>query len=372
MREPPERRELLGADARRRRGGIFTCWSQPRSDAARVEVVDLGDALLQLVRTRVCIDANRTAPCRGRAPSDSHARMTTPAFAALELASDGSAPSVVALRSEGGSVLVRRRIQDPVCPRHRRAPVPREGGGRSVGRAPPPRSRLATAGCHGSRRAPASFRRRRWTEAFVLGGSHLAASSRSGSVGWRRRSRATSCSRSGSRSSAPVACERADRLELLLRGAARAHEVRVVGVREPVRLGARRGDDRRAPRARAPCRPRPRRSSTASIASQPLRVGDGVAAAVEDAEARRRLRRRRERRNSAPSERGRAQLEVRRARARERAAAEQRAAEVGAAAAGAADHALRRPLERRVPRVEDARLDERRERARRRPSTCSW
>ena len=49
---------------------------------------------------------------------------------------------------------------------------------------------------------------------------------------------------------------------------------------------------------------------------------------------------------------------MRRARPRERAATEQRAAQIRPAAAGATDDALRRPLHRRVPGVEDARLDE--------------
>ena len=49
-------------------------------------------------------------------------------------------------------------------------------------------------------------------------------------------------------------------------------------------------------------------------------------------------------------------LEVRRARAAHRSAAEQRAAKVGAPAARSPHHPARRPLERRVVRVENARF----------------
>ena len=77
-------------------------------------------------------------------------------------------------------------------------------------------------------------------------------------------------------------------------------------------------------------------------------------------------------RKRAPSTPVGAELEVRRARARERAGAEQRAAQVGAAAARAADDALRRPLERRAARRERRRPRAARSAARPSTSTCSW
>ena len=49
MRDPAERRELLGANGRRRRGGIITCWSQPSTAAACAEVGDLGQPRPQLL-----------------------------------------------------------------------------------------------------------------------------------------------------------------------------------------------------------------------------------------------------------------------------------------------------------------------------------
>ena len=103
----------------------------------------------------------------------------------------------------------------------------------------------------------------------MLGGSHFAASSRSGSVGWRSRSRATSYEPVGQPLERAGGLEGADRLELLLRSAAGAHEIRVVGVRQPVRLAARGRDDRRSSKA-STVSPAPAALSTASIASKPL------------------------------------------------------------------------------------------------------
>ena len=63
-------------------------------------------------------------------------------------------------------------------------------------------------------------------------------------------------------------------------------------------------------------------------------------------------------------EAGRAELEMRRPRARERAGAEERASQIGAAAARAADHSLGRTAERCAASGEDAGLPEHRRRGR--------
>ena len=79
-----------------------------------------------------------------------------------------------------------------------------------------------------------------WAAALVIGGRHLAASSASESDGWRRRRSAISWSFAGS------ASRSSRRIASSWRWAAltRALHVRLVGVREPVCLRARRGDDR--------------------------------------------------------------------------------------------------------------------------------
>ena len=144
--------------------------------------------------------------------------------------------------------------------------------------------------------------------------------------------------------------------ELSLRGAARAHEIRVVGVREPVRARARLGDDRALLE-------RQDRLGGAHECEQrldplpALHVGERVGrafgsreldafGACEAREERGRLARRRP------------QLEVWRAPQRERPRTEERAAQVGGAAAAARYDSARRPVERRVPAVDDARGSE--------------
>ena len=69
------------------------------------------------------------------------------------------------------------------------------------------------------------------------------ASSRSESVGWRTRRRGDLAQLRRELVEPALALEPPDRPELRLGGAARAHDVRVVGVGEPVRPGARRRDD---------------------------------------------------------------------------------------------------------------------------------
>ena len=154
---------------------------------------------------------------------------------------------------------------------------------------------------------------------------------------------------------APRLLETADRLELHVGGAARADEVRVVGVREAVRLGSRGADDRALLQgqrrvARARCREHARDPVDA------LRVGDRVVAAVRDAEVCALGRR-------GVGDRLRARaasldLEVRRGRRAHRAGREERSAQVRGPAAGPAEHAPRRSLARRQPRVDDAALPE--------------
>ena len=174
----------------------------------------------------------------------------------------------------------------------------------------------------------------------------LLASSASESAGCltpqRRRSPGASRG-SASTSSCPIASS------CSLRGVDRALDVRLVGVREPVGLGARRGDDRVLVEAeRRLARARDREQVGDRLPG--LRVGGRVRAALDHLERDAFARGDARRGSSAPSRAGRAELEVRRPRARERAGAEQRAAEVGAAAARAADDALRRTLERRAAR----------------------
>src|SRR5581483_10931759 len=167
--------------------------------------------------------------------------------------------------------------------------------------------------------------RRRWAAEREIGGLAFAASSPSGADGWRSRRRATSAS-SGRQL---VEVERADRFELLVRGAGGALEVRLVGVREPVRLGARGGEEgvllELQDGVAGACE-----REQAGDRLVALRVGDGVAAALGDAKldvlARGDLRD-----EPGAVDAGGAQLEVRVARARQRAGAEQRPAEVGAA-----------------------------------------
>ena len=121
-----------------------------------------------------------------------------------------------------------------------------------------------------------------WTRADRCG----AASSRSDAVGWRSRSSAASRSGSGRSSSSSSRAQPLDRGELTARRAARPDEVRVVGVREPVRARSRVS----ATTARS--------SSASTVSAAPiereqrldrlpaLRVGDGMARALDDRRAR--------------------------------------------------------------------------------------
>ena len=79
--------------------------------------------------------------------------------------------------------------------------------------------------------------------AFVAGGLARAASSRSDSAGWRRRSGRRLAQALRQRIERTRGAQPARRLELPLRGPRRAHEICVVGIREPVRLGPHLRDD---------------------------------------------------------------------------------------------------------------------------------
>ena len=170
MREPPERRRAARrapAAARRHLHLLVPAEERRRP----LEIVDLGDALLEL-RER---GRHRRVPysaCR-HGCAGTRMRREQRVFA-LVTAGDGPAPFVVVASMQGGSVLVRWRIQTPSAPgigaRFR-------GGGGRHSELPLRPAHI----CHVSRvrTSSSSFRRRRWTEAFVLGGSHLAASSRS-------------------------------------------------------------------------------------------------------------------------------------------------------------------------------------------------
>ena len=202
---------------------------------------------------------------------------------------------------------------------------------------------------------------RRCMLAFVVGGLARSASSRSDIAGWRRRSRAASCSGLEQRLERAGGAKAARRVELALGRVGRADEVRVVGVRKPVRLGAHLRDH-------APLLEREHGvddtggEQVALDLLPPLRVGARVGITLADlqpnllgrgdASQERRSGRRR-----------RPHLEVRRPRAGERAAAEERAAQVGATAARAGHDASRRAVERQVVVAEHARLGEHAERA---------
>ena len=67
----------------------------------------------------------------------------------------------------------------------------------------------------------------------------------------------------------PLSLQRADHVQLLLRRAARAHQVRVIRVREAVRLGARPATTDRSSKV-STVSPAPAAVSTASIASKPF------------------------------------------------------------------------------------------------------
>jgi hypothetical protein len=142
--------------------------------------------------------------------------------------------------------------------------------------------------------------------------------------------------------------------QLVVRGSARPHEVRVVGIRQAVGPRARGGHN---------CALFEQQDGPACAGERErvgdrldsLGVGDGVAAAIEYAESHSFLL------GDTCDElcafdAGGAQLEVRRAWAAQRTAAEQRAADVRGAAAGARNDPARRTLEGRQPRGEDSRF----------------
>ena len=148
-----------------------------------------------------------------------------------------------------------------------------------------------------------------------------------------------------------VDVEAAEGLELRVRGAARADEVRVVGIREPVRVGARRGEHcllfQPSTRSTAPQpRARPRSPRFPSRRRWRARRAPERAARRRDAV--------RARRGSGAFRLGGADLEVRVSRPAERARAEQRAAEVGSRAAAPGDDALLGAAERTMGAVENA------------------
>jgi hypothetical protein len=134
--------------------------------------------------------------------------------------------------------------------------------------------------------------------------------------------------------------------------AARAHEIRVVCVREPVGVGTDGGEHRALLEheydvGRTGCDERVGDRLGA------LRIRNGMTSAVEDMEHRA-LPRGHVGEEARASELRRADLEVRVTRAAQRARAEKRAAQVSAATAAAGEHALRRALERPLRRVEHA------------------
>ena len=186
----------------------------------------------------------------------------------------------------------------------------------------------------------------------MIGGRHLAASSASDSDGCLSRSDAISFSLSGQ----AVEIELPDHLELLLGREHRPLDVGLVGVRQPVRVGARRGDDGVLVETE---RGLARTGDGEQIGDRLDAPGvrDGVAATLGDRE-RDLLACGDLRQDARAVDSARAQLELGGPRPGERAAAEQGAAQVGAAAARAADDALRRALEGRPPRRQHARLAE--------------
>ena len=142
------------------------------------------------------------------------------------------------------------------------------------------------------------------------------------------------------------------RLGLFVGRPRRAHEIRVIGVREPIGTGPCGSDDRAflENQDRVVCT---RRREHIRNRLCTLRVRDGMPSTIEHPERqsfsssdvrqeRRALKSRR------------TDLEVRRARPAHGSPAEQRTAEVGATAARAPHDSTRRTFERRLPRPEDA------------------
>ena len=199
---------------------------------------------------------------------------------------------------------------------------------------------LADVGGDATRRA-----RRRCIAAFVAGGSAFAASSRSESDGWRRRSSAASWTGAARRSSAPGRGARArPRTARGRRGSdGRGWRDRRSRAGWP-RPGARRRAP--APPARERSRLRRRPQGTPRSASQPFAYAAECDSRSSDAHADALGRGNPAHERCAGVER-RPQLEVRRPRAGERAAAEEGAAQVGRAAARPRDDVPRRTVERK-------------------------
>ena len=201
----------------------------------------------------------------------------------------------------------------------------------------------------------------------------VGASSRSESVGWRRRSSPTSAAAPAASRARRSAHELAGSVSWSLRGAARAHEVRVVGVRQAV--GARRASRRRprAPRGEHGVAGAGERRGRLSIASAPFAYATACRAAVATPE-RSSLRRgdsREERRALGSAD---ADLQVRRRAARSASRAPSSAPRRYArAAARAGDDPPRRPLERRRAAGSRTPASRSTSAARRAsPSTWSW
>jgi hypothetical protein len=139
-----------------------------------------------------------------------------------------------------------------------------------------------------------------------------------------------------------------------MRCARRADEIRVVRVGEAVRARFRRADDGAFLQQEDRVARSGRREEVGDRLGA-LRIGDGVAPAVEDAQAQPVATCELDEKLGA-GEPGRTNLEVGRARATDRSASHQRAPQVGVPAARPPDDSAWRPLERRAADVEDARV----------------
>lgn len=152
----------------------------------------------------------------------------------------------------------------------------------------------------------------------------------------------------------PGAAEALDRTELFVRGAARAHEVCVIGIGEPVRTRARRRHHGTLLEEQD-CSPSAGEREHACDRLDAFRIRESVTTALGDAELHAFL-------GGNPCKElgalwlGAPKLQMRRARTAERTTAEQGPAEIGAAAAGACNDPARRVGERRQPRAQDAGL----------------
>ena len=152
-------------------------------------------------------------------------------------------------------------------------------------------------------------------------------------------------------------------LQLRAGGAALADEVRVVGVREPVRLGPQPGDERALlERQHGLGRARHREVRLDRIPA--LRVRGGVGLAVDHAHPHARGGGHAADERSAAVQR-RPHLQVRRARPAQRARAEEGAPQIRRAAAGPRDDAPGRSVERKAVAAEDACLGQHLDRVRR-------